>query len=603
MFSRYIPAYVVINHAMMILQFKGNTSRYLEHSTGRATLNILNMARPEIAFELLDAIHNAIEIKKEIHKDGIEIKNNNELRMVSLDVIPLKTDEPEPLLLVVFTEQEHPERHDRNTISKKNNTAYKTSSIKKLEEEVAVVRAELLSVNDDNERANKILQEAKEEILSRNEEFQCLNEELETSKEEIESANEELIITNQELQTRNEQLTEANDFSEALVTTLHEPMLVLDKDLRVKSANLAFYKEFQVIQDSTEGKLLYELGNHQWDIAPLRELLGTIIQKETFFYDFEITHVFPNIGKKTMLLNARKIEQKMHHEQLILLAFTDITEVSRKRKQETQGLEDIISERTAELAHSNKSLEEKNISLESMNKELETFTFVSSHDLQEPLRKIKNFAACLLDEEHKKLSPTGKNYLNRMQDTVKRMQMLIDDLLTYSRAKNAKHNFEKTDLNLVVKDVIADFKEALKEKNANIKSSGLCTVNIIPFQFRQLLSNLISNSIKFSDPKRPSRIIIKSSAATGSKLNNNSLLPDTNYCHIIFTDNGIGFDPKYKDRIFEVFQRLQEYDEYKGTGIGLAICKRIIDNHNGIITATGELGRGARFDIYIPAAL
>ena len=117
------------------------------------------------------------------------------------------------------------------------------------------------------------------------------------------------------------------------------------------------------------------------------------------------------------------------------------------------------------------------------------------------------------------------------------------------------------------------------------------------------MSNLINNALKFSKPGIPPHIVIKSKIVKGSKLINRNLLPGKEYCHISVKDNGIGFDSQYKDRIFEVFQRLHEYDEYKGTGIGLAICKRIIENHNGIITATGELGRGARFDIYIPAAL
>ncbi len=285
-----------------------------------------------------------------------------------------------------------------------------------------------------------------------------------------------------------------------------------------------------------------------------------------------------------------------------MLAIIDTTEKTGKRKAETKEFEDIITERTAALALSNLALKEKNISLENMNKELETFTFVSSHDLQEPLRKIKNFATILLDEEQKKLSDTGKDYLARMQETVKRMQQLIEDLLTYSRVKNAKQNFEKTDLNRIAKDVIANFKEAIVENNTVIKAVGLCTVDVIPFQFRQILSNLISNSLKFSDPARPLRVTIKSDTVPGDELDHDGLLAGTNYCHLVYTDNGIGFDPRYKDRIFEVFQRLHEYDEYKGTGIGLAICKRIVENHNGIITATGRLNKGARFDIYFPEA-
>ncbi len=603
-FSRFLPAYVVINQAMVIMQFKGATSRYLEHSTGKATLNILNMARPEIAFELLDAINKAFESKQEVHKSDIEIKDRTILHNIALDVIPLQTEEP--LYLVVFTEQEHVEyeyNSEAGTTANGTGPAEKNNSIKKLREELAVVRAELVSVSEEKEKENKIFQAAKEEILSGNEEFQCMNEELETSKEEIESANEELITANQELQTRNELLAEAYDYSEAIVSTLHEPMLVLDKDLWVKSANKAFYKKFNVLQQDTEGRLLYELGNHQWNIPSLRDLLESIIPKETYFYDYEITHAFPNVGKRTVLLNARRILQKVHHEQLILLAFTDITEQSQNRKEEKKKLEGIIAERTAELAQSNKELEARNRALEKSNKELETFTYISSHDLQEPLRKIKNYVACLLEEEQSNLSGSGKDYLQRMRETAKRMQMLIEDLLSYARVNSEAQQFEKTNMTVIAQEVIADFKEMLKESKTTIKVTGLCHANIVPFQFRQLFSNLISNALKFSDPERPSQIIIKSEITPGNDLNIKGIVPGINYCHLSVTDNGIGFAPQYSNRIFEVFQRLHEYDEYKGTGIGLAICKRIVENHYGIITATGELNKGARFDIYIPAEI
>ncbi len=601
LFSRYLPAYVVINYAMNIVEFKGATEKFLQHTTGKATLHILNMARAEIAFELLDGINKAVQTKREIRKSGIELKDGAESSVVSIDILPLKLVGEEPMLLIVFTEQLHVAVHIGNT----NKTALtqKNTNIKRLKEELVVVRAELVSVSEEKEKSNKVLQAAQEEILSSNEEFQCMNEELETSKEEIESANEELITTNQELQTRNDQVVEAYELSEAIVTTLHEPMLILDKNLRVKSANNAFYKNFQVQQQDTEGKLLYELGNHQWDIPQLRELLEDIIPKESFFYDYEITHMFPHIGKKTMLLNGRQIVQKLQHEQLILLAFTDTTERNRKGKAELEGLEEIISDRTAELKQSYQSLEEKNISLEKMNKELETFTFLSSHDLQEPLRKIKNFSSILLDEEQKKLSATGKDYLQRMHDTAKRMQQLIEDLLTYSRVKNTIHSFEKTELGTIVAGLVSDFKEELVEKKAVIKVGKLCEASIIPFQFRQLIFNLISNSLKFADPGRNLRMVLKCKTAAGSKLNISELMPDVNYCHLSLSDNGIGFEPQYKERIFNVFERLHEYNEYKGTGIGLAICKRIVENHKGIITATGKPNHGATFDIYIPVAI
>jgi two-component system CheB/CheR fusion protein len=268
-----------------------------------------------------------------------------------------------------------------------------------------------------------------------------------------------------------------------------------------------------------------------------------------------------------MLLNAMHISQKVQNEQLILLAFTDATVRTRESKAEKKELEDIISERTLALNHSMESLRDNNLSLKRINKELETFTFISSHDLQEPLRKIKNFATFLLKEEKDNLSDTGKNYLQRMQDSVTRMQRLIEDLLAYASVKDNKHQFEKTDLNKIIKEVVADFKETVIEKKVKITVTGKCEGSIIPFKFRQLVHNLVSNAIKFAHARRPCEIDIRCETKPGSKLSDD-LDPTTSYCHFSIADNGIGFDAKYRDRIFEVFQRLHEYEDYKGTGNG-----------------------------------
>ena len=246
-------------------------------------------------------------------------------------------------------------------------------------------------------------------------------------------------------------------------------------------------------------------------------------------------------------------------------------------------------------------LRSQNDLLEKMNKELESFAYVSSHDLQEPLRKIQTFASRITQKEEKNLSDYGKDLFNRMQDAAKRMQILIQDLLAYSRTNATERKFETTDLNEIIAEVKEDLKEELEEKDAIIEANQLCDAHIIPFQFRQLLHNLISNSLKFSLPDHPPLIQIKSEIAKGEKFNNEKLLPQNKYCHITVSDNGIGFEKKYSEKIFEVFQRLHGKNEYNGTGIGLSIVKKIVENHNGIITATGELNKGAIFDIYIPS--
>ena len=245
--------------------------------------------------------------------------------------------------------------------------------------------------------------------------------------------------------------------------------------------------------------------------------------------------------------------------------------------------------------------EEKNTALQNMNKELEAFTYVSSHDLQEPLRKIQTFAGRILEKENQNLSDKGKNYFLRMQNEAGRMQTLIQDLLAFSRLSLADRKFETSDINILINEVKKEFKEAIAQKNAIIEVKEVCDVKIIPFQFRQLLHNLIGNALKFSNPKIRPHIIIKCQNIKYSKITIPNHPPQKDYCHISVSDNGIGFEKEFAEKIFEVFQKLHGKEEYAGTGIGLAIVKKIVDNHNGIITATSKLNKGTTFDIYIPA--
>lgn len=181
------------------------------------------------------------------------------------------------------------------------------------------------------------------------------------------------------------------------------------------------------------------------------------------------------------------------------------------------------------------------------------------------------------------------------------MQQLIQDLLAYSRMKTTDRKFEKVNLSLIFEDIKEDVSDDLIQKNATFEILQMCNANIILFQFRQLIYNLISNSLKFSKKNVPPIIKIQCKIIRGDTLDNEKLLSEINYCHISISDNGIGFDDTYKDKIFEIFQRLHGREEYMGTGIGLAIVKKIVENHYGIITATGQLDKGAIFDIYIPA--
>lgn len=327
--SKYMPACVVVNKDMEILQFRGPVSLFLSHPPGKASLNILKMTKPEFAFELRTAIHKAIKTKQAVRKSGIEIKAESVLRKMTLEVSLLKIEWDEPLLLIVFSLQEQVEKMIETGKTGKNTSIQKDKRIKKLSEELNNTRSEMNAIIEAQESTYEELQAANEEIVSSNEEFQTLNEELETSKEEIEATNEELISTNQEMQVRNDLLTESHEYSEAIIATIHEPMLVLYNDFRVKSANKSFYKKFLVSKEETEGSYLFELGNKQWNILKLREQLNDVVSSKNSFKNFEVTHTFPGIGEKIMLLNAHPIIQKVNSEQLILLAIEDITERSR----------------------------------------------------------------------------------------------------------------------------------------------------------------------------------------------------------------------------------------------------------------------------------
>jgi len=252
-----------------------------------------------------------------------------------------------------------------------------------------------------------------------------------------------------------------------------------------------------------------------------------------------------------------------------------------------------------ELAFQNKEKEKRTSELINANKELEAFAHVASHDLQEPLRKIQTFIDRVVTNENQNLSDKGKAYLEWMQDAAERMRILIQDLLTFSQVGVAEQEFENIELGDIVEEVKTELADTIQEKHATIEISETCSFHVIAFQFRQLLNNLISNSLKFSNPARPSIIQIAARIVKGDSLTT-QLSEGVTYSHLTVKDNGIGFEPQFSELIFEVFQRLHGKEVYAGTGIGLAIVKKIIDNHHGFIVASSEFGKGATFEIYIP---
>lgn len=248
----------------------------------------------------------------------------------------------------------------------------------------------------------------------------------------------------------------------------------------------------------------------------------------------------------------------------------------------------------------NIELFQRNKALEASNQELASFNHVASHDLQEPLRKIQTFISRFSDEDKEALSPRGRDYIEKINSSSKRMRVLIDDLLLFSRTNTTKKEVIKANLNELLENAKNELAEVIKEKQATITSEKLPKLNVIPYQIEQLIINLIGNSLKYSSENLPPTITI-----THDKVHSSDypdlLNPNTKKYHkITFTDNGMGFDPQFKNSIFVLFKRLHSKNDYPGTGIGLAICKKIMDNHDGYITAESEPQKGAVFSVFLP---
>lgn len=322
--KHFTPASVIIDRDMDIVSFRGSTGLYLEPTPGKASLNLLKMARPGLGFELRNTVHKAMKTGEEVRKQGLEFNYDGKTQHIDIEVIPIKTELDDPYYLVAFEPAAAPPETELALI--------KDKKVKQLETELAALREDMRSIIESQEAAVEELQSANEEIVSSNEELQSINEELETSKEEVESSNEELITINQELQLRNEQLSETQDYAEAVFSTIREALVILDRSLRVKTANFIFYKTFNLREEHTEGRLLYDLNHKQWDIPKLRELLEDILPDNTYIHGYEVVHNFAGIGEKSLVVNARRITQKIHGEQLILLAIEDVTEHKRAQQ-------------------------------------------------------------------------------------------------------------------------------------------------------------------------------------------------------------------------------------------------------------------------------
>src|SRR6266852_670985 len=349
----------------------------------------------------------------------------------------------------------------------------------------------------------------------------------------------------------------AKVYAENIDQTVREPLLVLDADLRVHSANKSFYELFEVSEKESKGQFIFDLGNRQWDIPELRRLLGEVLPKSEAVRDFRVEHNFPELGHRIMLLGAREISHEKDQTPLILLAIDDITE-------------------------------SKDLLLK-INEELKHIAYATSHDLQEPLRMVVSYTQLLARDYKGQLDGLADQFIGYAVEGALRMETLLKDLREYWSVN--EHWLERPDpidSNRVCEEVLQVLNAAIQESGASVTHDQLPTVMAEEVPMRLLFQNLIGNGIKYRRQGEPAHIHI------GARRN-------AGLWRFSVADNGIGIEAQYLETIFAPFKRLHGLDEYPGSGIGLAICKKIVERSGGQIWAESTYGQGSTFHFTLPA--
>ncbi len=695
--SRYAPAGVIINSDLEILQFRGQTSPYLEPSPGKASLNLLKMARLELRLDLRSAIYNARDQDLPIVKDGIEMSKG---LLVKLDVIPLRANDDQ-FFLVLFESRPSqillapaavsPPPKSRKERSIKTDTDIE---VVRLTHELEKTKEYLRSIIDAQEANNQDLKVAGEEILSSNEELQSTNEELETAKEEIQATNEELGTINDELRSRNIQLHQVNNdmqnllssvnipilmlsgdlrirrftplaeqafnlipsdvgrpfsdiqinldvqhirdlvtsvidtlipyeqdvqdhlgnwfslrirpyrttdnhidgvvislididqlkrnameleaarnYATAIVETLHQPLMVLNADLEVITANRAFYEIFQIHPHQTEQQSIFALGNGDWNTPKLRSLLNDILLLDISVQDYEVTQNFAQLGTRTMLLNACRIEQG-NVGQMILIAIEDITERNLQKLQ---------------LVTKNQELSAAMTAYERANRSKSVFLGNMSHELRTPLNAIMGFSQILLINSH--LDVETQEYLGIILQSSEHLLSLIEDLLDISRIEANKIEIEPNLLSLSnfleVTVAMVDFKAREKKLTFTKQFAPDLpeTIYADEKRLRQVLLNLLSNAIKFTETGA-----ITFSVTLSQSTRSNQLI------EFAIADTGTGMSAAEIEKIFLPFEQAGKSEmRTQGAGLGLAISQNLVQNMGGEIKVISEVNVGSTF--------
>jgi len=397
----------------------------------------------------------------------------------------------------------------------------------------------------------------------------------------------------------------------------------LIQENQVQKAHLAKLRTLFENNDSGQKKIIDYLGkveaNKKGSLIEELNVLSSGIRNIRIHIDTMQRHAAAlskehelNVQKHTIIATMMGVTASIFSMIIFILAFYFIDqELKRSRNylNETQNLNKKIAEINNELENANASLlqlnselEGKNVQLEKYAAELSSFTHITSHDMQEPLRKIEFYISLVEDREGKNLSEDGIKFLEKTKQSVSRMRQLFLSMLDFSLTNTAENERESVDLNEVLAQTMQGLKVYIKDTNAIIETSQLPTVKGVRYQLVQLFENILSNAIKFRRPDTILQIQVKHETFNSNGMNIRGLKNNTLYHKIDFEDNGIGFDPQHSERIFEIFQRLIVKTDRYGVGIGLAISRKIAQNHGGMLIAKSQQNVGSVFSLYIPVS-
>jgi two-component system, chemotaxis family, CheB/CheR fusion protein len=584
--ARYTPPSVLCDDELNVLEFRGDTSAYLVNPSGAPTSSLKRLARPEIFLAVDQAVRQARQEVAVIRKSGVRLDVDRNARSTTLEVHPVQIPDVSGRWYLIYFDVPTAgrglvSREKRDSLASVVVDAFRHTlgqgrkshdhadvEIARLDAELENSHRHLLAMVEEHERAREDLRASEEELLSSNEEFQSTNEELETAKEELQSVNEELTTTNDELRYRNQELrfaseevARARDFSQAIVETMSEPLLVLEADLKITLANRAFYETFRTSPDDTLGSKLYALGSEQWNIPALRELLEELVPQKTSVRDYQITHAFPGIGVRTMQLSATRIAWPA--QALILLTIADVT-------RQHQAFD----------------------RLQSADQQKDEFLAMLAHELRNPLAAIRNglqvWERGNADEE------TQKRARKAAQRQLDHEIRLVEDLLDVSRITRGviALKIETIDLVEIVRRAIEAMRAEFEAHQHEVTVSF--PLDVLPIaadamRIEQIVTNLLGNAIKYTRPGGHIRISVE-------RHFDDALLT--------LIDNGIGMTADIIPAIFDIFVQAERSLDRKaaGLGLGLALVHRLVALHGGNVHAYSEgLNRGSKFVVRLPA--